>query len=174
MSVFVGLRAGVFGAHRLTKGKGMKSRAVIRLLSTSAALVTLAGIAAPQTAHAAQSAAHAAQVAPSRQTARIQPSGSDASCPPATPAVATSPTVSAHRGDRFRWPAGQDGNPANVQVAGVNYANYPTGSSGHEVYVFEQSVPLNPAKTVEAVMLPSLGTVTGYNPALHIFAMAIG
>jgi hypothetical protein len=74
----------------------------------------------------------------------------------------------------FWWPAGQDGNPANVQVAGVDYANYPTGSSGHEVYVFEQSVPLDPAKTVRAVVLPSLGSVSGYNPALHIFAMAIG
>jgi hypothetical protein len=74
----------------------------------------------------------------------------------------------------FWWPAGQDGNPANVQVAGVDYANYPTGSSGHEVYVFEQSVPLNPAKTVKAVLLPSLGSVSGYNPALHVFAMTIG
>ncbi len=74
----------------------------------------------------------------------------------------------------FWWPAGQDGNPANVQVAGVDYANYPTGSSGHEVYVFEQSVPLDPAKTVKAVVLPSLGGVSGYNPALHVFAMSIG
>ena len=41
----------------------------------------------------------------------------------------------------FWYPTGQDGNPDNVQVAGVDYANYPTGSSGHEVYVFEQSVP---------------------------------
>jgi beta-galactosidase GanA len=74
----------------------------------------------------------------------------------------------------FWYPAGQDGNPSNVQVAGVNYANYPTGSSGHEVYLFEQSVPLAAGKTVEAVTLPSLGSVTGYNPALHIFAMAVG
>ena len=74
----------------------------------------------------------------------------------------------------FWYPSGQDGNPANVQVAGVNYANYPTGSSGHQVYLFEQSVPLAAGKTVEAVTLPSLGSVTGYNPALHIFAMAIG
>ena len=56
----------------------------------------------------------------------------------------------------------------------MNYANYPTGSSGHEVYVFEQSVPLAAGKTVEAVTLPSLGDVAGYNPALHIFAMAVG
>jgi len=74
----------------------------------------------------------------------------------------------------FWYPSGQNGNPANVQVAGVNYANYPTGSSGHEVYLFEQSVPLAAGKTVEAVTLPSLGSVTGYNAALHVFAMSIG
>jgi beta-galactosidase GanA len=74
----------------------------------------------------------------------------------------------------FWYPAGQDGNPDNTQVAGVDYANYPTGSSGHEVYVFEQSVPLAAGKTVEAVTLPSLGSVVGYNAALHVFAMAIG
>jgi hypothetical protein len=74
----------------------------------------------------------------------------------------------------FWYPSGQNGNPDNVQVAGVNYANYTSGSSGHEVYVFEQSVPLAAGKTVAAVTLPSLGSVTGYNAALHIFAMAIG
>jgi len=74
----------------------------------------------------------------------------------------------------FWYPSGQDGNPSNVQVAGVNYANYPTGSSGHEVYVFEQSVPLASGKTVAAVTLPALGSVTGYNAALHIFDMSVG
>jgi hypothetical protein len=74
----------------------------------------------------------------------------------------------------FWYPSGQSGNPVNVQVAGVNYANYPTGSSGHEVYVFEQSVPLAAGKTIEAVTLPSLGDVAGYNPALHIFALTTG
>ena len=74
----------------------------------------------------------------------------------------------------FWYPPGQNGNPPNVQVAAVNYANYPSGSSGHTVYVFEQSVPLAVGKTVEAVTLPSLGSVAGYNPALHIFAIAVG
>jgi beta-galactosidase GanA len=74
----------------------------------------------------------------------------------------------------FWYPAGQNGNPANTQVAKVDYANYPAGSSGHEVYLFEQSVPLAAGKTVAAVTLPSLGDVAGYNPALHIFALAIG
>jgi hypothetical protein len=42
------------------------------------------------------------------------------------------------------------------------------------VHVFEQSVPLAAGKTVEAVTLPSLGSVVGDNAALHIFAMTVG
>jgi beta-galactosidase GanA len=74
----------------------------------------------------------------------------------------------------FWYASGQNGNPSSTQVAAVNYANYPSGSSGHTVYVFEQSVPLAAGKTVEAVTLPSLGSVAGYNAALHIFAMSAG
>jgi len=74
----------------------------------------------------------------------------------------------------FWYASGQNGNPSNTQVAAVNYANYPTGSSGHTVYLFEQNVTLQAGKTIEAVTLPSLGSVAGYNPALHIFAMAVG
>ena len=74
----------------------------------------------------------------------------------------------------FWYPSGQNGNPSNTQVAAVNYANYPSGSSGHTVYVFAVSVPLQSGKTVEAVQLPSLSGVEGYHAALHIFAMAIG
>ncbi len=74
----------------------------------------------------------------------------------------------------FWYASGQSGNPTNNQVASVNYANYPTGSSGHTVYVFEQSVPIDSGKTVEAVALPALGSVQGYNPALHVFAIDVG
>ncbi|HEX6452491.1 MAG TPA: beta-galactosidase [Trebonia sp.] len=74
----------------------------------------------------------------------------------------------------FWYASGQNGNPANTQVAAVNYANYPSGSSGHTVYLFEQNVPLESGKTIEAVTLPSLGSVAGYNPALHVFALAVG
>jgi hypothetical protein len=74
----------------------------------------------------------------------------------------------------FWYPSGNTGNPANTQVAAVRYANYPTGSSGHVVYVFEQNVALQAGKTIEAVTLPSLGDVAGYNAALHVFALAIG
>ena len=48
------------------------------------------------------------------------------------------------------------------------------GSAGHTVYMFEQSVAIDPSKTVEAVAVPPLGSVTGYNPAMHIFALSIG
>jgi len=58
----------------------------------------------------------------------------------------------------FWYPPQQSGNPPNVQVAAVNYANYPTGSSGHTIYVFEQSVPIAAGKTVEAVALPASAT----------------
>jgi hypothetical protein len=40
--------------------------------------------------------------------------------------------------------------------------------------LFEQNVALQAGRTVEAVTLPSLGSVAGYNPALHVFAMAVG
>jgi beta-galactosidase GanA len=74
----------------------------------------------------------------------------------------------------FWYASGDNGNPPNTQVAAVNYANYPTGPTTHTIYLFEQSVPLAAGKTVEAVQLPSLGNVAGYNAALHIFAMSVG
>jgi len=71
------------------------------------------------------------------------------------------------------YPAGQNGNPTNTQVAAVNYANYPTGSSGHTIYVFSVSVPLDPTKAVQAVVLPKInGSVAGYQAAMHIFAIS--
>ena len=75
----------------------------------------------------------------------------------------------------FWYDSGQNGNPpatANTRVAAVNYANYPTGSSGHTIFIFEQNIPLTAGKTVQAITLPTLGTVTGYNAALHIFALS--
>ena len=65
-------------------------------------------------------------------------------------------------------------NPFQTQVAAVNYANYPTGSSGHTVYVFGVTVPVDASKTVQAVVLPKVnGSVAGYQAALHIFAMGL-
>jgi beta-galactosidase GanA len=69
----------------------------------------------------------------------------------------------------FWYPAGQN----NTQVAAVNFANYPTGSSGHTVYVFSVSVPTDPTKTLQAIVLPRItGTVAGYQAAMHIFAIS--
>jgi beta-galactosidase GanA len=74
----------------------------------------------------------------------------------------------------FWYASGQNGNPASTQVAAVNYANYPTGSSGHTIYLFEQNIALTSGKTIEAITLPTLGSVTGYNAALHVFALSTG
>ena len=73
----------------------------------------------------------------------------------------------------FWYPTSQNGNPANTQVAAVNYANYPTGSSGHTVYVFSVAIPTDTSKTVQAIVLPKItGTVAGYQAAMHIFAIS--
>ena len=74
----------------------------------------------------------------------------------------------------FWYQSGQSGNPSNTTVAAVNYANYPTGSSGHTIFVFEQNIPLTAGKTVAAITLPTIGSVTGYNAALHLFALSTG
>jgi hypothetical protein len=56
----------------------------------------------------------------------------------------------------------------------VNYANYPTGSSGHTIYVFGVTVPIDSSRTVQAVVLPKVnGSVAGYQAALHIFALGL-
>jgi len=79
----------------------------------------------------------------------------------------------------FWYPAGQDGNPNNIQVAS-SFANYPTGTSEgtsyqHTVYVFATTVPINPDKQLAAVILPDVngGTVAGYTAAIHIFALSV-
>ncbi len=74
----------------------------------------------------------------------------------------------------FYYPPGQNGNPANTVGVTDASLNYPTATESHTSYVFEDSVAIDPSKTVEAVTLPSLGDVSGYNPALHVFAIAVG
>ena len=74
----------------------------------------------------------------------------------------------------FWYQSGQNGNPVETQVAAVNYANYPTGSSGHTVYVFGVTVPIDSTKKVQAVVLPKVnGSVAGYQAAMHIFALGL-
>jgi beta-galactosidase GanA len=74
----------------------------------------------------------------------------------------------------FWYASGASGNPSNTTAFSEPTIDYPTGPISHTSYVFEQSVPIDPSKTVEAVQLPSLGDVSGYNPALHVFGIAIG
>jgi hypothetical protein len=74
----------------------------------------------------------------------------------------------------FWYPSGQNGNPDNTQVAAINYANYPTGSSGHTIYLFSFSAAIDSTKTVQAVILPKVtGSVQGSAAAMHIFSIAI-
>ncbi|MGH3167337.1 MAG: beta galactosidase jelly roll domain-containing protein, partial [Trebonia sp.] len=73
----------------------------------------------------------------------------------------------------FWFASGDNGNPVQTTVAEAA-ANYTSGPADHTVYVFETAVPVDAGKTVAAVTLPSLGTVEGKNPALHIFAMTLG
>ncbi|HUN36295.1 MAG TPA: hypothetical protein VMU95_30230, partial [Trebonia sp.] len=70
----------------------------------------------------------------------------------------------------------------NTAPAGSNavitapYRNRPGNTQDHTVVnVYEQSVPLQAGKTIEAVTLPdvSSGAVKG-SPSLHVFAIAIG
>ena len=85
----------------------------------------------------------------------------------------TSSTFTLNVGN-FYYAPGQSGNPDNTVGVTDGTLNYPTATETHTSYVFEDSVAIDPSKTVEAVKLPSLGGVSGYNPALHVFAIAVG
>ncbi|HEX5192254.1 MAG TPA: beta-galactosidase [Solirubrobacteraceae bacterium] len=74
----------------------------------------------------------------------------------------------------FWYASDANGNPSNTTAFSEPTVDYPSGPTSHTVYVFEQSVAIDPGKTVVAVQLPSLGDVSGYNPALHVFGLAIG
>ena len=75
----------------------------------------------------------------------------------------------------FWYGSGVSGNPSNTTAFSEPTIDYPSGPIAHTSYVFEQSVAIDPSKTVEAVQLPSLGDVSSPgNPALHIFGIAIG
>jgi hypothetical protein len=74
----------------------------------------------------------------------------------------------------FYFAPGSNGNPSNTAAIAEPTLHYPSGPQSHTSYVFEQSVSIDPSKAVEAVQLPSLGDVSGYSPALHVFGIAIG
>ena len=63
--------------------------------------------------------------------------------------------------------------PGNDIVAVLPYVNGgPAGQSEQAAYVFYAAVPITPAKTVQAVILPNPGS--GTDGGMHIFAVGIG
>ena len=64
--------------------------------------------------------------------------------------------------------------PAGGAVAVTSaYQNRPGNTTyTHTADIFSVTVPINPAKTLAAVLLPAVGSLAGGTPALHIFAMA--
>ncbi|WP_344315303.1 beta-galactosidase [Fodinicola feengrottensis] len=62
----------------------------------------------------------------------------------------------------------------NTSVAAMPYVNSPTGRYDHTVRIFATTVPINPAKRVEAVALPGISAGSaGHSTAMHIFAMGV-
>ena len=55
------------------------------------------------------------------------------------------------------------------------YRNRPAGKDNHPVFVFLATVPLDPAKTVQAVVLPDVSppVPVARVPSLHVFAVSI-
>ncbi len=74
----------------------------------------------------------------------------------------------------FYYAAGANGNPSNAAGVSDPTLDYPSEPTSHTAYVFEQTVAIDAGKTVAAVQLPALGDVSGYNPALHVFGIAVG
>jgi hypothetical protein len=72
--------------------------------------------------------------------------------------------------------------PGDDVIASTPYINSqgiggrPRGQRQHTVYVFYSGVALDPSKTVQAVVLPSGGSVPGSGriSGMHVFAMAVG
>jgi len=63
----------------------------------------------------------------------------------------------------------------NETAATVPTANSPSGSVGHNLYVYYQAVPIDPEQTVAAVVLPTISSSpAGHATTMHIFAIGIG
>jgi beta-glucosidase len=71
--------------------------------------------------------------------------------------------------------------PSNTTVATAAYVNDSTSASNHgavgrrdhEAHVFAVTIPVDPAKTVSSVTLPTVATLPGVYP-MHVFALALG
>jgi hypothetical protein len=69
------------------------------------------------------------------------------------------------------WASGP-GN-GNTAVATMPYRNSASGSQTIKMYVYATTVPVDPTKTVESVVLPNVNS-TDNGTAMHIFALALG
>jgi beta-galactosidase GanA len=64
---------------------------------------------------------------------------------------------------------------ANQVVASMPYLNSPGGRYNQTVYVFSDAVPIDPSKSVAAVVLPGVSSgPAGHSLAMHIFALGVG
>jgi hypothetical protein len=68
--------------------------------------------------------------------------------------------------------AGSAGN-GDTAVATMPYRNSASGSQTIKMFVFATTVPVDPSKTVESVVLPNVSSKVGVT-AMHIFALALG
>lgn len=63
----------------------------------------------------------------------------------------------------------------NQAVATMPYVNSPTGKYQQTVYVFYQSVAIDPTKKIASVILPTVSAgSTGHTTAMHIFSVGVG
>ena len=68
--------------------------------------------------------------------------------------------------------AGGPGN-GDIAVATMPYRNSASGSHTLTMYIYATTVPVDPSKTVESVVLPNVSSKVGVT-AMHIFALALG
>ncbi len=68
--------------------------------------------------------------------------------------------------------AGGPGN-GNTAVATMPYRNSASGSQSITMYIYASTVAVDPAKTVESVVLPNVNSTDSGN-AMHLFALALG
>jgi beta-galactosidase len=81
--------------------------------------------------------------------------------------------------DNFWYPPDTPGDDVIASTPYVNsqgLGGRPRGQRQHTVYVFYSGVAVDPSKTVQAVVLPSGGSVPGSGriSGMHVFAMAVG
>jgi len=64
--------------------------------------------------------------------------------------------------------------PSDTMAVQLPDWNTPTGTQSATIKPYAQTVPLNPAKTVATVTLPTVSAAPGTNtPALHVFALGV-